>query len=121
MARQTPLSEGAKNFNAWLDGRPLSPLCVSLSLSVFSHSLSSDILARLAGAGLFAKRKLQEQEQEQLLLLPSLLLLLLLHKATEFIIMKFKKKHDNSKLPVVTASRCLPACLSFLPASLPAR
>lgn len=94
MARQTPLSEGAKNFNAWLDGRPLSPLCVSLSLSIFSHSLSSDILARLAGAGLFAKRKLQEQEQEQLLLLPSLLLLLLLllHKATEFIIMKFKKK-----------------------------
>lgn len=41
MARQTPLSEGAKNFNAWLDGRPLSPLCVSLSLSVsLTHTLS---------------------------------------------------------------------------------
>lgn len=57
-------------MHGWMDGLFLS-LCVSLSLSVFSHSLSSDILARLAEAGLFAKRQLQEQEQEQeQLLLP---------------------------------------------------
>lgn len=77
-------------MHGWMDGLFLS-LCVSLSLSVFSRSLSSDILARLAGAGLFAKRQLQEQGELLLLLLPSLLLLLLLHKATEFIIMKLKK------------------------------
>lgn len=99
-------------MHGWMDGLFLS-LCVSLSLSVFSHSLSSDILARLAEAGLFAKRQLQEQEQEQLLLLllPSLLLLPLLHKTTEFIIMKLEKinmiiANYLSSLPVAA---CLPA------------
>lgn len=75
------------------------------------------MIARLAGAGLFAKRQSKEQEQEQLLLLllPSLLLLPLLHKATEFIIMKLKK--INMIIASYQSSLPVPACL---PANPPA-